>query len=81
MLFRFSPITRQSAGAQPLALKHYKHLRIRSLQHETLSHFIMDRVTSWSCANDGDLRMIHEALEASQIYQDNTLEVRVSYLL
>lgn len=37
----------------------------------------MDRATTWSAANDGDLGMIQEALDASQIYQDNTIEVRI----
>lgn len=37
----------------------------------------MDRATTWSAANDGDLGMIQEALDASQIYQDNTIEVLI----
>ena len=64
-----------TAGAHSLAKQHYKQLRVRSLQHETLSHLIMDRATTWCIANDGDLGMIQEALEANQIYQDNIVEV------
>ena len=65
-------------GAQSLAVSHYKRLRIKTVQHETLSHFILNRGSTFSTANNGDLGMIQEALEASQIYQDNGMEVRCS---
>jgi hypothetical protein len=37
----------------------------------------MERATTWSVANDGDFQMIQEALDSSQIYQENNVEVRV----
>jgi N-terminal acetyltransferase B complex non-catalytic subunit len=64
-----------TTGAHSLAKHHYRQLHVRSLQHETLSHFIMDRATTWCIASDGDLGMIQDALDAGQIYQDNIVEV------
>lgn len=63
------------SGALSLARQHYQKLNVRTLQHETLSHFILERGTSLSTVNDGDLAMIQEALDASTIYQENTNEV------
>ncbi|KAF8308096.1 hypothetical protein DL93DRAFT_2159228 [Clavulina sp. PMI_390] len=61
-------------GAHAVALEHYKLLRIRSVQHETLSHYLMDRSTTWSAANDGDLTLHDAAVEVSAIYQENANE-------
>lgn len=63
-----------SQGAHSLAKKHYAALNLRTLQNETLSHFIMDRATTWCVANDGDLGMIQEALDVSGVWQDNVVE-------
>ncbi|KAF8325563.1 N-acetyltransferase B complex non catalytic subunit-domain-containing protein [Cantharellus anzutake] len=58
-------------GAYSLAVQHYKKLDIKSVQNETLSHFILSRATSFSLANNGDLSVLEEAVLASQIYQEN----------
>lgn len=58
-------------GAYSLALQHYKKLNVKSVQNDTLSHFLLSRGSSFSLANNGDLSVIQEALQASQIYQEN----------
>lgn len=62
-------------GAPSLALDHYRGLRLKQIQNDTLSHFMLSRVSTFSLSSIGDLTMITEALEATQIHLSNTQEV------
>jgi hypothetical protein len=62
-------------GAHSLAMVHYRALEIKQVQSDTLSHLVLARSNTFSLATNGDLGMISECLEASQIYQNNTVEV------
>lgn len=56
-------------------MTHYRALEIKQVQSDTLSHLVLARSTTFSLAAHGDLGMISECLDASQIYQNNTVEV------
>ncbi|KAJ7097819.1 actin cytoskeleton organization protein [Mycena belliarum] len=58
-------------GAPSLALEHYRVMQIKQVQHDTLSHFILSRSSTFSLAASGDLTFATECLEASQIYLSN----------
>ncbi|KAJ7709829.1 actin cytoskeleton organization protein [Mycena rosella] len=59
-------------GAPSMALEHYRIMQIKQVQHDTLSHFILSRSSTFSLAASGDLTFSTECLEASQIYVSNT---------
>ncbi|KAJ6596969.1 actin cytoskeleton organization protein [Mycena vulgaris] len=59
-------------GAPSMALEHYRIMQIKQVQHDTLSHFILSRASTFSLAASGDLTFATECLEASQIYLSNT---------
>ncbi|KAJ7774501.1 actin cytoskeleton organization protein [Mycena maculata] len=59
-------------GAPSMALEHYRIMQIKQVQHDTLSHFILSRASTFSLASSGDLTFSTECLEASQIYNSNT---------
>ncbi|KIK57739.1 hypothetical protein GYMLUDRAFT_45908 [Collybiopsis luxurians FD-317 M1] len=61
-------------GAPTAALEHYRQLRIKQVQNDTLSHFILSRCSTFSLAASGDLTFSSECLEASQIYISNSQE-------
>jgi len=54
-------------------------LAYEQIQADTLSHFIMDRASTFALTSNGDLTMLAEAVEASQIYLLNMTEVRFMY--
>lgn len=62
-------------GAPAQALEHYRALRVKQVQNDTLSHFILSRSASFSLAAIGDLTFATECLEATQIYLNNAQEV------
>lgn len=64
-----------SIGAPAQALEHYRALRVKQVQNETLSHFILSRTSLFSSAAVGDLTFASECLEANQIYLNNSQEV------
>ncbi|KAJ7449885.1 actin cytoskeleton organization protein [Mycena latifolia] len=59
-------------GAPSAALEHYRVMQIKQVQHDTLSHFILSRASTFSLAASGDLTFATECLESSQIYISNT---------
>ncbi|KAF8636586.1 hypothetical protein AX17_003397 [Amanita inopinata Kibby_2008] len=61
-------------GAPSLALEHYRAMRIKQVQHDTLSHLILSRASTFSLAATGDLTLATECLEATQIYLSNSQE-------
>jgi N-terminal acetyltransferase B complex non-catalytic subunit len=62
-------------GAPAQALEHYRALRVKQVQNETLSYFILSRTSLFSSAAMGDLTFASECLEANQIYLNNSQEV------
>jgi N-terminal acetyltransferase B complex non-catalytic subunit len=63
-------------GTPSLALEHYRAMNVKQIQHETLSHFILSRASTFSLAATGDLTFASECLESTQIYLSNSQEVR-----
>ncbi|KAF8077880.1 actin cytoskeleton organization protein [Lyophyllum atratum] len=61
-------------GAPSLALEHYRIMGIKQVQHDTLSHFILSRASTFSLASTGDLTLATECLESTQIYISNSQE-------
>ncbi|KAJ4487875.1 actin cytoskeleton organization protein [Lentinula aciculospora] len=61
-------------GAPSAALEHYRLLRVKQVQNDTLSHFILSRCSTFSLAASGDLTFTSECLESSQIYVSNSQE-------
>ncbi|KAJ6572909.1 N-acetyltransferase B complex non catalytic subunit-domain-containing protein [Mycena sp. CBHHK59/15] len=59
-------------GAPSLALEHYRVMQIKQVQHDTLSHFLLSRSSTFSLAATGDLTFATECLESTQIYISNT---------
>lgn len=64
-----------ASGAPSLALEHYRAINIKQVQNDTLSHFILSRVSTFSLSSMGDLTYSSECLESSQIYMANSQEV------
>ncbi|EEB95702.1 hypothetical protein MPER_05286 [Moniliophthora perniciosa FA553] len=62
-------------GAPMAALEHYRLLRVKQIQNDTLSHFVLSRASMFSLAATGDLTFSTECIEASQIYLTNSQEV------
>jgi hypothetical protein len=50
-------------------------MQIKQVQHDTLSHLILSRATTFSLASIGDLTLATECLESTQIYVSNSQEV------
>ncbi|TFY72671.1 hypothetical protein EVG20_g343 [Dentipellis fragilis] len=61
-------------GAPQLGLEHYRLLNAKSIQNDTLSHFVLSRASTFSLAASGDLTYASECLESSQIYMSNSQE-------
>ncbi|KAK0228730.1 actin cytoskeleton organization protein [Armillaria fumosa] len=59
-------------GAPSLALEHYRAMRIKQIQNDTLSHFLFSRSSIFSLAPSGDLTLMSEYIEASQVYINNS---------
>jgi N-terminal acetyltransferase B complex non-catalytic subunit len=62
-------------GAPALALEHYRAMQIKQIQHDTLSHLVLSRASTFSLASTGDLTLASECLESTQIYLSNSQEV------
>lgn len=50
-------------------------MHIKQVQHDTLSHLILSRASTFSLAATGDLTLATECLESTQIYLSNSQEV------
>ncbi|OBZ75813.1 N-alpha-acetyltransferase 25, NatB auxiliary subunit [Grifola frondosa] len=61
-------------GAPSLALEHYRTINVKQVQHDTLSHFILSRASTFSLSSTGDLTYSSECLESSQVYLTNSQE-------
>ncbi|CAE6516858.1 unnamed protein product [Rhizoctonia solani] len=59
-------------GAPTLAHEHYKGLRVKQTQHDTLSHLVLARASTFCLAGDSEL--VGECIESSQIYTANVQE-------
>ncbi|CAE6517233.1 unnamed protein product [Rhizoctonia solani] len=59
-------------GAPTLAHEHYKGLRIKQTQHDTLSYLVLARASTFSSAGESEL--VGECIESSQIYTANVQE-------
>lgn len=54
------------------ALEHYRALRVKQIQNDTLSHMVLSRASAFSLSGSGDLTFLSECIEANQIYVSNT---------
>ena len=69
-------------GAPSLSLEQYRLLNLKQIQTDTLSHFVLSRVSTFSLSSLGDLTYSNECMEASQIYLGNSQDVCFSiYIL
>ncbi|KAG9120166.1 hypothetical protein FRC07_004447 [Ceratobasidium sp. 392] len=59
-------------GAPTLAHDHYKGLRIKQMQSDSLSHLVLARASTFCLAGDSEL--VAECVESSQIYTANVQE-------
>lgn len=62
-------------GAASSALEHYRGLNLKQIQHDTLSHLVLSRASTFSLIATGDLTYSTECGESSQIYVANSSEV------
>jgi hypothetical protein len=67
----------QFLGASTLSLDHYRSMNAKQVQHDTLSHYILARASTFSLAAIGDLTFATECTESSQIYASNSHEVEL----
>ena len=65
-------------GAPSLAVEHYRGIKVKQVQNDTLSHFILSRASTFSLSSVGDLTFTTECLESSRIYMANSEEVRLN---
>ncbi|KAF9535277.1 actin cytoskeleton organization protein [Crepidotus variabilis] len=61
-------------GSPSSALEHYRIMQIKQVQHDTLSHLLLSRASTFSLASTGDLTLSSECQEATQIYLSNSQE-------
>ncbi|KAH9946109.1 N-acetyltransferase B complex non catalytic subunit-domain-containing protein [Epithele typhae] len=61
-------------GAPSLAVEHYRGIKVKQVQNDTLSHFILSRASTFSLSSIGDLTFTTECLESSRIYLSNSEE-------
>lgn len=50
-------------------------MRVKQVQTDTLSHFLLARASTYSLAASGDLTLTTECVEASNIYASNSQDV------
>lgn len=62
-------------GAPSLAYQNYNMANLKSIQHDTLSHNILSRASIFSLGSAGDLTLINECVESSQVYSVNSIDV------
>ncbi|KAG8748303.1 hypothetical protein FRC10_007694 [Ceratobasidium sp. 414] len=62
----------ESLCAPTLAHEHYKGLRIKQMQSDSLSHLVLARASTFCLAGDSEL--VNECIESSQIYTSNVQE-------
>lgn len=67
-------------GAPSLAMTHYRQANLKGIQHDTLSHNILNRAADFSLGSSGDLTFINECIEASTLYSVNSSDVRCPFL-
>ena len=65
-------------AAPSLALQHYRAMNVKSVQNDTLSHYVLSHASTFSLASNGDITFTQECVEASQIYMANSSEVGCS---
>ena len=68
-------------GAASSALEHYRGLKLKQIQHDTLSHLILSRASTFSLVATGDLTYSSECGESSQIYVANSSEVCINVIM
>jgi N-terminal acetyltransferase B complex non-catalytic subunit len=62
-------------GAPSLSSQHYGMANLKSIQFDTLSHHILTRASTFSLGSVGDLSLVNECVESSQIYHVSGAEV------
>jgi len=62
-------------GAPALSLQHQRMANLKGIQFDTLSHNVLTRASTFSLGSAGDLSLINECVESSQIYQVSGIEV------
>jgi N-terminal acetyltransferase B complex non-catalytic subunit len=62
-------------GASSLALQNYTMANVKSVQCDTLSHHVLSRASTFSLGCAGDLSLINECVESSQVYSVNGVDV------
>ncbi|KAG8813791.1 hypothetical protein FRC17_001430, partial [Serendipita sp. 399] len=55
-------------GSSGLAMQNFTMANLKSIQFDTLSHHILDRASTFSLASMGDLTLVNECVESSQVY-------------
>jgi N-terminal acetyltransferase B complex non-catalytic subunit len=64
-------------AAPSLAMQHYGLANLKSIQFDTLSHHVLSRASTFSLGCIGDLTLVNECVESSQIYSVNGVDVSV----
>lgn len=62
-------------GAPALALQNFTMANLKGIQHDTLSHHVLSRASTFSLGSAGDLSLINECVESSQIYAIHGVDV------
>lgn len=62
-------------AAPQLAHQHYSMSNLKSIQFDTLSHHVLSRASTFSLSSIGDLTLVNECVESSQIYTVSGVDV------
>ena len=62
-------------AAPSLAVQHYRNANLKGIQSDTLGHHLLSRAHTFALGSAGDIGLINECVEASQVYTVNQNEV------
>jgi N-terminal acetyltransferase B complex non-catalytic subunit len=68
-------------AAPSLAVQHYHNANLKGIQSDTLGHHLLSRAHTFALGSAGDIGLINECVEASQVYTINQNEVRLWRLI
>ena len=68
-------------AAPSLAVQHYHNANLKGIQSDTLGHHLLSRAHTFALGSAGDIGLINECVEASQVYTVNQNEVRLLRLV
>jgi N-terminal acetyltransferase B complex non-catalytic subunit len=60
-----------------LAVQYHRLANLKSIQLDTLSHYVLSRASTLSMSRVGDVTLVNECVEISQIYSVNGVDVSV----